>query len=233
MHVPNYYPGIPNLYGETEHDPIKVFLVTRKYAYTALAFAAMDRDAIREGVLNTLDGPNGDGFIVKVNGRKFANDVARNKISVILDEGVDVSGHEIVLIDIVTYPMWHCLITGLDPFVDGNEGLLWKVNHNILAPFIDLIRDCGYPYSFFHFNEEPVDDAPTHNIIAFDVRNPVRQARLPQAMRNLAEKLPNVNIVSETNPIMDDRYCLNQRLPKDPPCGAAPIFRREDMVLSD
>lgn len=228
------YPGIENLYGQTEHDPIKLFLVTRPFAYSALALAAMDRNEIRDGVLNTLDGPaDRDGFYIKENGRRFANNVARGRAPAILDQGANIDGHEIVLVDIVTYPIWHCLITGLDPFAEGNRSLLWQVNHNILAPFIPAIKECGYPYTFFHLNEQPIDDAPTHNVIMFDLRHAVRRISVAQAIRNLAETIPNVNIVSRDNPIMDDRYCLNTRLPKDPPCEPIPLFQREDMLLPE
>lgn len=221
-----FYPDIENLYGQTEHDPIKVFLVTRPFAYSALALAATDRNEIRDAVLNTLDGPNSDGFYIYQDGRKFANDVARGRIPVILNEGVVIDGQEIVLVDIVTYPLWHCLITGLDPFAKGSGGL-WKVNHNILAPFIDVIRECGCVYTIFHMNEEPIDDAPTHNLIMF------RQLSVAQAIRNLAATIPNVNIVSQSNPVMDDRYFLNERLPQDPPCGAMPVLERENMLLPE
>jgi len=211
-----FYPDIENLYGQTEHDPIKVFLVTRPFAYSALALAATDRNEIREAVLNTLEGPNSDGFYTYQDGRKFA-----------------IDGQEIVLVDIVTYPLWHCLITGLDPFAKGNRGLLWKVNHNILAPFIDVIRECGYAYTTIHMNEQPIDDAPTHNLIMFDLRNQTRQISVAQAIRNLAAAIPNVNIVSQSNPVMDDRYCLNKRLPQDPPCSAMPVLERDNMLLPE
>ncbi|MGL5489573.1 MAG: hypothetical protein ACRDC6_25360 [Shewanella sp.] len=228
-----FYPGIENLYGQTEHDPIKVFLVTRPFAYSALALAATDRNEIRDAVLNTLEGPNSDGFYTYQDGRKFANDVARGRIPVILNEGANIDGQEIVLVDIVTYPLWHCLITGLDPFAKGNGGLLWKVNHNILAPFIDVIRECGYAYTTIHMNEQPIDDAPTHNLIMFDLRNQTRQTSVAQAIRNLAAAIPNVNIVSQSNPVMDDRYCLNKRLPQDPPCGAMPVLERDNILLPE
>lgn len=95
-----FYPDIENLYGQTEHDPIKVFLVTRPFAYSALALAVTDRNEIRDAVLNTLEGPNSDGFYTYQDGRKFANDVARGRIPVILNEGADIGGQEIVLVDI-------------------------------------------------------------------------------------------------------------------------------------
>lgn len=229
-----FYPGIENLYGQTEHDPIKLFLVAQPYAYSALALAAMDGSEIRDGVLNTLEGPTSrDAFHIKQNGRRFANDAARGRIPVILNQGANINGHEIVLVDIVTYPIWHCLITGLDPFSKGNEGLLWRVNHNILAPFIGVIKECGYLYTFFHLNEKPIDDAPTHNVIMYDQRAAGRRDIVQQAITRLASTIPNVNIVSADNPIMDDRYCLNKRLPKDPPCGSVPKFGRDDMLLPE
>lgn len=227
----NFYPGIENLYGQTEHDPIKAFLVTRPFAYSALAYAAMDRnEIIRQSVLNTLDGPNDDGFYLTTDGKKFANEVARGRTPTILDRGARIGEHEIVLVDIVTYPIWHCMITGLDPFAKGNESLLWRVNHNILAPFIDVIRECGHAQTFIHLNEDPIDDAPTHNLVTFNLLNPTRHAVIEQAIRKLSGVIPNVNIVCESNPIMDDRYCLNKRLPQDPPCDAMPLFEREDML---
>lgn len=233
MQNPMYFPGIENLYGQTAHDPIKVFLVTRHFAYSALAQATMDRHDIREAMLNTFDGPNGKGFNIKLDGRRFANDVARGRIPVILEEGASIDGHEIVLVDIVTYPIWHCLITGLNPFSEGNGTLLWKVNHNILAPFAGAIRECGYAYTFIHLNEQPIDDAPTHNLVMFDLRHPMQRAGIAQAIRKLADTIPNVNIVSESNPFMDDRYCLNQRLSKDSPCRPTPMMSREEILLRE
>ena len=232
-----FYPEIENLYGKTENDPIKVFLVASEYAYTALAKAILDVDVKREGVLNTLDGPNSDGFFIKQPGIEFANDVVGGRpskgslgLSVILDHGVNIDGHQIVLIDIVTYPVFHCLLTGLDLFCKGNEGVLWKVNHNILAPFIGVIKKCGAPVTFIHLNEDPLDDAPTHNLIAF-TQNPFRQVDISQAVYELAISMPNVNIVSKSSPIMDDRYCLNKRLPKDPPCSILPELNRDIFLL--
>ena len=227
----SFYPGIENLYGQTEDDPIKVFLITRPFVYSALTLAAMDGNDIREGFLNTLDGPESDGFYIKQDGRKFANDVARGRIRVILDQGVNVNDHEIFMVDIVTYPFFHCLLTGYDPFSNHGNGL-WKVNHNILAPFVECIRDCGYAYTFIHVNEDPIDDAPTHNLIAF-TGSSFRRIGLDQAIRNLAATIPNVNIVSKSNPIMDDRYCLNKRLAKDPPASVLPELKVESMLLEE
>ncbi len=234
-----YYRDIPNLYGETDNDPIKAFFCSQKYAYTAIVSAVMDfggeprKCDYRNAAINTLEGPKNDGFYILEDGRKIADYVAKRKIAATLKQPVTVNGHEVVLVDIVTYPLWHCLITGVNPFPEKNAIVLWKVNHNIIAPFIPYVRECGYLLTFIHVNEKPIDDAPTHNIIVFHENNDrTNRASIEKSLRTLAEKLPNVNYVNDAKPVFDDRYCLNQRLPQDPPCPPATVFNVDDLIIS-
>lgn len=231
MTTPKLFPHIETPYGLTAHDPIKVFMVGETYAYSAVVAAALDSEDVREAFLNTLEGPDGHHIICSQPGRDFGDAVARGAIPAILPSPIKVEGHDIVLVDIVTYPLWHCLITGMEPFPDQNSRRLWEINHNILAPYAKLIRACGDVYTFIHLNETPIDNAPTHNLLAFDLGRTNSRQRIHLALEELAEHASNVVYVDEANPVMDDRYVFSRRLSVDMPYPTLTRFDREDLIF--
>ncbi len=213
-----FYDGIEDLHGKTAHPYLKIFLITKPYVSAALIKAFLDRDQILSGGLNYLEGPGYyDPSMRPVHGRTLANDIARGKVPCVCEPGADIDGEEIVLVDIVTYPHFHCIVSGLGPY-DLGPDTLWKVNHNILARYADAILRCGYLITSIHRNEQPIDDAPAHNLVAFSARDLDQTGGVEGAIRNLARNIPSANIVSHRRPYLDDRYCLNERLARDPAC---------------
>lgn len=83
----------------------------------------------------------------------------------------DYATYVIQAIDIVTYPFYHALIYGININNANVSEMIWKINCNIIN---SSIQEFNWDYgglSIFHFDEEPIDDAPTHNILFFNSEN--------------------------------------------------------------
>jgi|SRR5271165_2874149 len=133
---------------------------------------------------------------------------------------------EIGLVDVVTYPF----LFGMIRQIKDTPDLLWEINHNILAPFVDGLTGWAGVWSSFHYNEEPIDDAPAHNLVSFAARLP------PEVRRREAERLfaripaPATIAVTSNQPIMDSRCSLLQRRPQDAPARPLKIMRANEVV---
>jgi hypothetical protein len=64
-----------------------------------------------------------------------------------------------------------------------------------------------------HLNEDPIDDAPVHNIVWWRHREGADAVRA-QLQGLLQSKVPT-HYVCRERPIMDDRYALHERRPGD------------------
>lgn len=122
-------------------------------------------------------------------------------------------GDPLALIDIVTYPLYLSLIYDIPLTEAGTE--LFAINHNWLTgAFPELPTRGAGVLSAFHFNEEPIDDAPTHNIVVPSDFSPGAIARLTAYFARTAVPL---FWTTRSNPQMDDRYLFAERQPGDGP----------------
>ncbi|PNE59791.1 hypothetical protein A8H39_01190 [Paraburkholderia fungorum] len=225
------FDGIPELPETLREHPIKVFLLTRDYAYTALIRMTDDDGRKVNGILNTLDGPSRKTEIKTLSPKEFIHGALVGGWHV-MESGPVVRGLEIALIDIVTYPLWYGLVAGINPIEDGSARKLWEINHNILAPYRERIRECGILTTFMHVNEKPIDDAPTHNVMHCHGPKMMGRDAFQESIDALVSSLPNVSVVSDATPYMDDRYALHERRKEDPPCHPFPKLPRETFFQS-
>lgn len=122
-------------------------------------------------------------------------------------------GEPLALIDIVTYPLYLSLIYDIPLTETGGE--LFAINHNwLVGAFPDLPEISAGMLSVFHFNEEPVDDAPTHNIVVPADFSPGAVARLTGYLASTT--IPHF-WTTQSAPEMDDRYLFAERQPGDGP----------------
>src|SRR5262249_23489257 len=88
----------------------------------------------------------------------------------------------------------------------GNTG--WKINSNLLNHFFPTLAEWASVLSVFHFHERPIDDCPAHNVVLWHRED-------PEAIRTGVELLTQgpapFSFVWESQPFMDDRYCLPER----------------------
>ena len=66
--------------------------------------------------------------------------------------------------------------------------------------------------TIFHFKEEPIDDAPTHNLIYFKTKS---LKEIKEVIEKIQTNGTNTIFTSRKNPIFDDRYNYMNRLQVD------------------
>lgn len=207
----------------------KMFVIDRTMVYSAAVSAVMDGGEARELQLNAFDTtPNmavmGPEPWPKAFARIF-DDQGRTTWFDLPPMQVKGQPLDIGIIDIVTYPFLY----GMTRQIDAPK-LLWQINHNILGPYLHGFTGWAGVWSVFHWNEEPIDDAPCHNLITFAPRlePAIRKA---EAERLLA-KVPPAAIIPVTakQRIMDSRCALLQRGPKDSPARPMEIMQAAEVV---
>lgn len=210
------YPGIPILDSTLDTNPIKTFIVDEEYKYSALLSSLMDGKNIRHVTYNCLEGNcQGDSLVVK--GQDFAHAVASGVINFSPSSISLPNCNKIGMIDIVTYPFWFSLVNSIDMSNENLFDTIWKINHHILYPYLNLLRYFGTTYTVIHCIEQPIDDAPTHNILNFEKMNN-HGKNVQNVLSEIYNGLPNKVIVNSKNPFMDDRYVYMTRRNEDGLC---------------
>jgi hypothetical protein len=133
---------------------------------------------------------------------------------------------EIGILDIVTYPFFYGIIHQIDRTPD----LLWQINHNILAPFVNGLTGWAGVWSTFHWNEKPIDDAPAHNLVVF--ARDLDAAAKRSEVENLLARIPSRAAISVTarRRVMDSRCNLLRRRSKDAPAEPLEVMSAREVV---
>lgn len=207
----------------------KMFVIDRTMVYSAAVSAVMDGGETRELQLNAFDttpstvmmGPEpwqkAFARIFDDQGRTTWFDLPAMQVK---GQPLDVG-----IIDIVTYPFLY----GITRQIDAPK-LLWQINHNILGPYLHGFTGWAGVWSVFHWNEQPIDDAPCHNLITFAPR--LEPAIRKAEAERLFAKLPPAAIIPVTSKqrVMDSRCALLQRGPNDAPARPMDIMQAAEVV---
>ena len=141
----------------------------------------------------------------------------RRDTPIVLDDSGVPSGFTFGLLDIVTYPFWFMLTHSVQldaaRIDNGDGGQLWMVNSNLLNHFYPTLRRFAV-LTIPHFDEEPIDDAPIHNIVLWP-RHQGEADTIRSHLHELTQSGVPTHFVSRSQPIMDDRYALHERRPED------------------
>ena len=174
------------------------------------------------GTINCLDGPaDNDPFRLHLPFAKLreflaSQEMQRSKAPIVLDDPGVPPGFTFGLLDIVTYPFLFMLVYPVEPETQDAAELAarhWQVNSNLLNHFYPALRHCASVLSIPHFDEEPIDDAPVHNIVLWRHRQDADAIR--HNLRLLLQSNVPTHYVCRDRPIMDDRYALHERRPED------------------
>lgn len=169
------YPGIPEI--EANHDfcPLKAFAVSLDLMPALGPRLFLDGKNSAQGTINPLDGPaSKDAFLLSLPFAKLreflaTQEIRRSKNPIVLDGPGIPPGFTFGLLDIVTYPFWFMLVYPVEREDDQDEGELrrkvWEVNSNLLNRFYPSLRRFAAVLTIIHIDEEPIDDAPVHNIV--------------------------------------------------------------------
>ena len=221
--APHLYPGIPAIEPGHAFCPLKAFAVDLELMPALGPRLFLDGGKDVRGLINCLDGPaDTDPFRMYLPFDKLREFLAREetlrrKTLIVLDDPGVPPGFTFGLLDIVTYPFRFMLVY---PTVrdDKDAGELaakhYQVNSNLLNLFYPSLRDVASVLSLPHFDEEPIDDAPVHNIVMWRNRSEDADAIRTHLRRLLQSNVP-AHYVCRARPIMDDRYALHERRPED------------------
>lgn len=226
--VPEY--DIVEDYASNTGGCAKCFVVDRTMVYSAAVQAVMDGGEARELRLNAFET---DPYALQLGARPWPEVFA----SIFDEEGrttwfdlppVPVNGEavEIGIVDIVTFPFFY----GIVHQIDRTPELLWQINHNILAPFVDGLTGWAGVWSAFHWNEEPIDDAPAHNLVVF--ARDLDAATKRSEVEKLLARIPSRAAVAVTarSRVMDSRCNLLRRRPEDAPARPLEVMSAGEVV---
>lgn len=209
------YPDIPRIEKSYVEYPAKIFVIEQRVAGEFLFRVTLDNDQPRPSYANVFTGP-GASYQFDLTERGTAEGI--EKIITGLREAnfFIPERRDFVLgaVDVVTYPFYYALINKMDnPENIENYWAekLWKINNNLINEFIPRKGIQPGALSIFHFNEEPIDDAPTHNIMLFGMD---KQSVMYKYSHIVKSKL-RINYVGRDDPVMDDRYVMATRRPED------------------
>lgn len=218
--------------------PVKTFVIEEKWREAVLVHAVDDGGEPCSGIHLTFPP---DTSASKMTLKQFAA-LAWQGGLLSGYRGVSSAGpdpFQIGLIDVVTYPVWYCLVNCISVDERNFAATMLQANHRILAPYLHGLGEFLSMVTIPHSNEHPIDDAPTHNLITcsypslatalLQARQCGEEAAPRMAERMVAEELsrfiataPNPIGIRGKLPVMDDRYVYTERLPDDAP---PPVLR--------
>lgn len=208
----------------------KLFVVDRAMVYSAVASAVMDKKEAREIYINTFDtdphSPRIGPEPWQIAFAKIFDDRGRTTWFDLPSMLVNGQHIEIGIVDIVTYPF----LFGMTRSIADTPQRIWEINHNILRPFVARLTRWAGVWTIVHWNEDPLDDAPCHNLITFSsMLDP--QLRQTEAVR-LFSKLPGSAVIPVTvkQRIMDSRFCMLKRRPNDASARPMEILEAAEVV---
>lgn len=222
--APWLYPEIPAI--EPGHDfyPLKAFAVDVELVPALGPRLFLDRTKAARGTINCLDGPaDTDPFRIHLPLDKLREFLAREEtrrreMPMVLDDPGIPPGFRFGLLNIVTYPFRFMLTYRVKPDAKEDSGDLaarhWQVNSNLLNVFYPDLRRIGSVLSIPHFDEDPIDDAPVHNIVMLRGGEEDAEAFRGNLRLLLHSGVPT-HYVCRSRPLMDDRYALHERRPED------------------
>lgn len=225
--VPSY--DLSKDYANADLVHSKMFVIDRTMVYSAAVSAVMDGKEMRELQLNAFDTtPSAMMMGPEPWQKAFARIFDDQGRTTWFDlPAMQVKGQpmDIGIIDIVTYPFLY----GMTRQIDAPK-LLWQINHNILGPYLHGFTGWAGVWSIFHWNEDPIDDAPCHNLITFAPR--LEPAIRKAETERLLTKLPPAAItpVTATQRVMDSRCALLQRGPKGSPAQPMEVMQAAEVV---
>lgn len=217
---PYLYEGIPSVdTSDKEYLPAKLFVVDRDVMPMLGPRVFIDGSRTCTGTINTLDGPaNNDGFHINVPFDKL------RKILITAharrgESKIPISGNRIPspftfgIVDIVVFPFFYALSHSIKIDSSQFSEFLWKANSNIITQFFPRLREFSSAITIGHFDEQPIDDAPIHNLLIWhsDDSNFIMSGINYLLSLNM---IPT-HFVSASTPLMDDRYALHARRPQD------------------
>jgi hypothetical protein len=219
INTPYLYKDIPAVEAHGRDDcPLKAFIVALELLPALGPRLFLDGPDAKEGTINPLDGPASTKRL-QINLpfdklREFLKKEERHRSTrpIPLDVSHIPQRFTFGLLDIVTYPFWFMLTHSLDMDEKDAGGQLWRVNSNLINHFYPSLREVAAVLTIAHVHEEPIDDAPVHNIVLW-------HDKTPEAIRSNLHALTQNNVpthfVCSAQPIMDDRYAFHQRCPED------------------
>jgi hypothetical protein len=209
------FPELPAFEMDYPVDLYKTFVVHVSLLNAFHFRVFMDQEEKRSGVINTLKGPVDAESSPTALPFEEAYSLLRESESLMARKQITLNIEtDFVLgaIDIVTFPVFYSLIHNVELSQENGGLLLWKINSNILNYYYPLLHKTDGVLSVLHFNEEPIDDAPTHNVVLFGTRSSGEIREL--ALTLLGSQLTYIP-VSKRSPKMDDRYVPSERRPDD------------------
>lgn len=223
------YTDIPPLDRTCSIIPIKTFAIEARWRATAIMNAVLDLDEIREGLLSSYSDKSWD--VERIPGKAIFDLAAKDVIlcPYEVESRIAGSGFRLGIIDIVTFPFYFALIQDVD--LKRDPHCLLKINHNLLVPYIDHLQVLSV-LTIHHWKENPIDDAPTHNLLSLNLEAVTRaigsdphftQKQVQDVVCEyistdvdlLLTKSPNLVWVHGEDPVMDDRYLMMERRPVD------------------
>ena len=209
----HFFNGIP--YPDPDcTQSVKAFVIDLPLVGALLPRLMQDQAEKRGGIVNGLEGPDGDALLVQI---PFENtlQMIQNELSQRREDPVTLgkeSSFILGALDIVTYPFYHALIYKMDLNAQNYSRLLWEINSNLLLYYYPDIRNSAGAITIFHFNEDPLEDAPTHNFIFFGRQN---SSKIRHIIQQLYTSSLRPIAVSNRQPYFDDRYIYRTRRPED------------------
>ncbi len=217
------YPGIPAIDANHDFYPLKAFAVGLELMPALGPRLFLDRKRAAVGTINSLDGPsNTDSFTIGMPFDKLREFLATEETRrctnpIVLDDPAVPLGFTFGVLDIVTYPFWFNLIYRVKPEYEDDADLAntaWEINSNLVNIFYPALRHFAAVLTIPHFDEEPIDDAPLHNVVLWWRHRDDGDAIRTNLRGLLQSKVPT-HYVCRARPIMDDRYALHERRPED------------------
>lgn len=221
--TPYLYPHIPTIAAHHAFCPLKTFAVGLDLMPALGPRLFLDRKRAATGYFTHLDGPaDTDSFGISLPFGKLREFLAeeetrRRKPPILLDFPGVPPGFAFGLLDIVTFPFWFNLVYPVKrEYEDSNDlaNTAMEINSNLLNLFYPTLRSISSVLTIPHFDEEPIDDAPFHNIVLWhrhrDDANAIRTD-----LRGLLQSRVPTHYVCRSQPLMDDRYALHERRPDD------------------
>jgi hypothetical protein len=217
------YPGIPVIDANHAFYPLKTFAVDLELMPALGPRLFLDKKRAAVGTINSLDGPaDTDSFRVGMPFDKLRDFLAteetrRRANPIVLDDPGAPPGFTFGLLDVVTYPFWFKLIYPVKRHCEDDADLAdtaWQINSNLVNIFYPALRHFAAVLTIPHFDEEPIDDAPFHNIVLW-WRHREDADAIRTNLRGLLENTVPTHYVCRSRPIMDDRYALHERRPED------------------
>jgi len=207
----NLYSEIPRIEDEYIEYPVKLFYIDINMMDAFAMRCMYDDNERRGGTINPLDGPNvKDDFLISYPANKLFTQLMNQSEKRSNDEFKINERYGFVLgaIDIVTYPFYYALLN--DTKLDNKTAndVLWKINSNLVNEYFpSLNKDYGV-MSIVHVKEDPIDDAPVHNLVSFVNMD---SNEIKPRFERLCQSEIKPTFVCLNTPIMDDRYLPAQR----------------------